>query len=172
MFLRVLEIFIKILICLYYLFFILVCFFCWHGGHFEGGEKKFFFKHTSFSKDVRVCEIEEKKVSRFGENVDVSFWRLFILGTKGVYRVYHIMYETGDQEKKFLTYKFPLTLGIGAVAENTGIIIEENADSIVIYYNKKPLSGFEIVQNPFSKKIYFEYRIDFTELKKRDNLCF
>ena len=81
-------------------------------------------------------------MSRLGEDVDVSFWRLFIWGAKGVYRVYHIVYETESQEKKFLTYKFPLTLGIGAIAENTDIIIEENADSIVIYYNKEPSDGF------------------------------
>lgn len=172
MFLRMLEISIKILICLYCLFFMLVCFSCWHGGHFEGDEKEFLFKHTSFSKDVRACEIEGKKVSRLGEDVDVSFWRLFIWGAKGVYRVYHIVYETESQEKKFLTYKFPLTLGIGAIAENTDIIIEENADSIVIYYNKEPSDGFEIEQNPFSKKIYFVHENDLFAIKKIDNLCF
>ena len=42
----------------------------------------------------------------FGENIDVSFWRLFIVGAKGLYRIYHIVYETNREEKIFLTYKF------------------------------------------------------------------
>jgi hypothetical protein len=154
------------------LFIILVCYFCWNGGQFEGEEKEILFRHGSFLEDSRVCEIEGKKVSKFGENIDVSFWRLFIIGAKGLYRIYHIVYETNREEKIFLTYKFPLTLGIGAITENTDILIEEREDSIVIYYNKKPSDEFKIEQNPFSKKVYFEYRNDLTALKKIDNLCY
>ena len=41
--------------------------------------------------------------------------------------------------------------------ENTNIFIEEFPDAIKFYYNREPIGGFVIDNNPFSKKIQMEY---------------
>lgn len=172
MIIRSAEIIIKTLICLYCLFFMLVCYSCWHGGHFPGDEQKTLSRQISFFEDVRVCEIEGKKISKFSESIDEPFLRIFLFGTKGLSWKYHIVYEIDNENENFVTYEFPFTLGIGSIHENTGIIIEEKTDSIVIYYDREPSNGFEIEHNPFSKKVYFEQNSYLYVIKKRDNVCY
>lgn len=171
MFIRILEIIIKTSISLFCLFVMLLCYFCWNGGYFEGFEKEFFVRYSELKDEISVCEIEQNKISKFGETIDTAFLRLFVYGTHGLYRVYHIIYENSQGEANFLTYKFPLTLGIGAIVEDTDLVIEESVDAITIYYNRKPLNKFEIEHNPFSKKIKFEYKNDLSEMKKKEGSC-
>ena len=77
-----------------------------------------------------------------------------------------------SDRKSIATYKFPLTYGIGAVDENTDFVIIESEEFVAFYYNRKPVDGFNVVQNPFSKKILFEQRDDLFDLIKNDGACY
>lgn len=170
MFIRVLEIIVKIFVCLYLLIMMLVCYSCWHGGHWDGSDE-YYFKQKN-NENFFSCKIEGKRISKYGENVEVPFWQLFISGFHGIFRIYHILYETESKEKNgFITYKFPLTSGVGAIVEDTDLVIEESFNQITIYYDKAPIDGFLIEKNPFSKNIVFKQKSDLTDIKAKEGSC-
>ena len=140
--------FVKIFILVVYGFFILLDYSCTGGGNFEYAEPY----------KLPTCAIENKKISRNIENMNVPYLRLFIKGTYGLYSVYHIYYKDENGERiNFITYKFPFDYGLDVEMEDTGIFIEETPDAIKFYYNREPVGGFNIETNPFSKKIQMEY---------------
>ena len=148
MFIQQFEKFVKIFILLVYGLFFLVDYACTNGGNFEYAEPY----------SLPVCNVENKKISRYLENVNIPYLCLFIKGTHGLYSVYHIYYENEVGERiNIITYKFPFTYGLDVPMEDTNIFIEEFPDAIKFYYNRDPIGGFVIDNNPFSKKIQMEY---------------
>ena len=147
------------------LFFFCSCGFWW--GTFQGSGYKLFLQKTAKNKQPIACRIEGKRLFLFGEDVHVPYFSF-----KAEYRVYHILYENESDRKSIATYKFPLTYGIGAVDENADFVIIESEEFVAFYYNRKPVDGFNVVQNPFSKKILFEQRDDLFDLIKNDGACY
>lgn len=104
------------------------------------------------------------------------------------YYFYHLLYDFGEDEKKvLLTYKFPYPTSGGrdVVIENTSLLIEESDSLVIVNYNKKPVGGFLIENNPFEKKIVMRYNSDLDnrnilmkyvdgkpEIKNVKNACF
>lgn len=167
------EVGLKLLITAVSLFLILLCYFWWNGGFFKGSGEELLKQHSSMHENKEIaCKIEEKRIALYGDDLDVSFLRLYVDRGWEVYRKFHVLYENENGEKiSFITYEFPLTMGIGAIVENTEIAIEETPDSIKIYYNKEPSKGFIVENNPFSKKIQFEFSNELWKLKKREGVC-
>jgi hypothetical protein len=65
-----------------------------------------------------------------------------------------------------------MTYGVGAVSENSDFVIKESSDSITIYYNKEPVDGFNIEQNPFSKKLKIERKNKLYDLMNMYGNCY
>ena len=105
-----------------------------------------FFQHSSKNMKTTICNIEGKRIFLFGEDTNVPYFSF-----KDEYRVYHILSEDSSNKEYIATYKFPMTYGVGAIAENTDIAIVETQENITIYYSREPVGGFIIEQNPFSK---------------------
>lgn len=144
---QVFDRFVKIFILVVYGFFILLDYSCTGGGNFKYVDP---YRPT--------CIVENKETSRYIENMNVPYLRLFIKGTYGLYSVYHIYYKDENGERiNFITYKFPFDYGLDVEMEDTGIFIEETPNAIKFYYNREPVGGFIIESNPFSKKIQMEY---------------
>ena len=114
-----------------------------------------------------ICNIEEKRIFLWGEDTKVPYFSF-----KDEYRVYHILFENNVKKENIVTYKFPLTYGAGAIEENTDIVIVETQESITIYYNREPVGGFIVEQNPFSKKLRIEYRDRLFDLKREVGSCY
>ena len=114
-----------------------------------------------------ICSIEGKRIFLFGENTNVPYFSF-----KDEYRVYHILFEDSTNKEYIATYKFPLTYGVGAIAENTDIAIVEAQENITIYYSREPVGGFIIEQNPFSKKLRAEFRDQLFYIKSEDGTCY
>lgn len=155
-------------------FFLLVCTSCEGKGFFKGNGEFHFKKRTPDGKQLEHCVIEGKKISVFEDDIEASFWsRLyFSIGGKNLHRVYRFVYENNSEKEIFGTYQFLATTGIGAIHENTGMVIEESSDLITIFYNKEPVDGFFIEKNPFSKKLLFVFKSKLSELKRKDGACF
>lgn len=163
--LKYFELILKVLISLSVAFLVLLCFVFWRGGHFVGYGEENLPIHSFY--DNGLCVTENEKLIVIGEDVRTSFFRVFINGPYGIYRVYKIFYVNSNDEKIHLaTYEFPLTLGIGAVIEHTEIFVENNPEVLKIYYSDAPVNGFTIIKNPFSKKIQFVYKHDLHELHR------
>ena len=154
--------------------FVFVCTSCDGKALFEGYGEFHFKKKTSDGKQMERCVIEGKKLSVYEENVEADFWsRLyFSIGAKNLNRVYRFAYENESEKEFFGTYQFPVTTGIGAIHENTGMVVVETSDLITIFYNKEPVDGFFIEKNPFSKKILFVFKSRLSELKRKEGVCF
>ena len=157
------EKFIKIFIIFAYTFFILLDYSCTGGGNFKFSE----------SYNSPNCILENKKISVYPENINVPYLRLFIKGTRGIFVNYHVYYKNDLGEKNdILTYRFPFTYGLDVIMENTLIMVKETSDAIIIYYDKEPINGFVIKNNPFSKKVLLKYKSDLDELRKNGETCF
>lgn len=157
--------------------FTFVCCSCWGNGHFDGSGHIVVLQNLSKYKNPITCKIEGMKMHIFGDDVDVPilpfyfqcFSRVFLNAPNKYYRVYHFILEN---ETVFVTYKFPLTMGVGAVDENSDFVIIESEESLTFYYNRKPVDGFTVEQKPFSKKIKFEYSDKLFDLKKEEGACY
>ncbi len=114
-----------------------------------------------------ICNIEGKRIFLYGEDTNVPYFSF-----KDEYRVYHILSEDSSNKEYIATYKFPMTYGVGAIAENTDIAIVETQENITIYYSREPVGGFIIEQNPFSKKLRTEFRDQLFDIKSVDGACY
>lgn len=164
----------KIFITGFFVFSMVLFYSCENGGHYAGSGEKTLFLHSSHQKD-KICQIEGKALSRYEDDVDVSILRIFITSSKGVFREHHIRYlDENGVKTNFITFNFPLysSGGIGAIIDNTDLVVLEFAENIKIYYDKEPVSGFVVESNPFSKEIQFEYKKDLKNLREMDNVCF
>ncbi len=164
----------KVFITGFFVFSMVLFYSCENGGRYAGSGEEPLYLHSIHQKD-KVCQIEGKSLQRYGDDVDVSILRVFIMSSADVFRVHHIRYFDENSEKiNFITFKFPLfsSGGIGATIDNTNLIILETAENIKIYYDKEPVDGFVVEHNPFSKEIQFEYEKDLRNLRKMDNVCF
>jgi hypothetical protein len=126
-----------------------------------------FFQNSTKEMKTTICNIEEKRIFLWGEDTKVPYFSF-----KDEYRVYHILFENNVKKEKIVTYKFPLTYGAGAIEENTDIVIVETQENITIYYNREPVGGFIVEQNPFSKKLRIEYRDRLFDLKRDVGSCY
>ena len=126
-----------------------------------------FFQHSSKNMKTTICNIEGKRIFLFGEDTNVPYFSF-----KDEYRVYHILSEDSSNKEYIATYKFPMTYGVGAIAENTDIAIVETQENITIYYSHEPVGGFIIEQNPFSKKLRTEFRNRLFDIKSVDGACY
>ena len=126
-----------------------------------------FFQHSSKNMKTTICNIEGKRIFLFGEDTNVPYFSF-----KDEYRVYHILSEDSSNKEYIATYKFPMTYGVGAIAENTDITIVETQENITIYYSHEPVGGFIIEQNPFSKKLRTEFRDRLFDIKSVDGACY
>ena len=148
----------------------LLCFLFWNGGHFKGVGTSPFRQHLSQKDNNMACSIDGTKLFLIGDDVDVSFFQMYAISGFKAYRFYHVfVIDERENRINLITYKFPLTTGIGAIIENTDMIIENSSDAITIYYDKEPVDGFVIENNPFHKKIQFE-KLD--NLKKNEGICY
>jgi len=136
-------------------------------GTFQGIGYIPFFQYSSKNMQTTICSIEGKRIFLFGENTNVPYFSF-----KDEYRVYHILFEDSTNKEYIATYKFPLTYGVGAIAENTDIAIVEAQENITIYYSREPVGGFIIEQNPFSKKLRAEFRDQLFYIKSEDGACY
>ena len=105
--------------------FVFVCTSCDGKALFEGYGEFHLKKKTSDGKQMERCVIEGKKLSVYEENVEADFWsRLyFSIGAKNLNRVYRFAYENESEKEFFGTYQFPVTTGIGAIHENTVMVV-------------------------------------------------
>lgn len=126
-----------------------------------------FFQHSSKNMKTTICNIEGKRIFLFGEDTNVPYFSF-----KDEYRVYHILSEDSSNKEYIATYKFPMTYGVGAIAENTDIAIVETQENITIYYSREPVGGFIIEQNPFSKKLRTEFHDQLFDIKSVDGACY
>ena len=126
-----------------------------------------FFQHSSKNMKTTICNIEGKRIFLFGEDTNVPYFSF-----KDEYRVYHILSEDSSNKEYIATYKFPMTYGVGAIAENTDIAIVETQENITIYYSHEPVGGFIIEQNPLSKKVRTEFRNRLFDIKSVDGACY
>ena len=109
--------------------------------------------------ETKTSEIEGMKIYRVRDALPPFFCHLYLFGTRGIYYVYHLMYEDVNGMRSIVTYKFRYTTGISAIIEGSDmtLVIEDTPDSIVFWYDKVPEGEFIIEHNPFSKKILFKY---------------
>ena len=126
-----------------------------------------FFQHSSKNMKTTICNIEGKRIFLFGEDTNVPYFSF-----KDEYRVYHILSEDSSNKEYIATYKFPMTYGVGAIAENTDIAIVETQEKNTIYYSREPVGGFIIEQNPFSKKLRTEFHDQLFDIKSVDGACY
>ncbi len=171
---RFFENFLKLFAVSIFLFPMLLCYVFWSGGHFPGSGTEPFFMISTNDENKISCKIEGKQLFVHGDSVNVSFFRLYFNFYHDLNRKFHIYYQNENGEKNdFVTYMFPLTYGIGAIIENTDVVIEETSDFIKIYYDKEPVNGFALEGDlhPFSKKILFEFRRNLYSLKKKGGVC-
>lgn len=160
--------------------FVFICCSCWGDGHFDGSGHLVLLQNSSKHKNPVACKIEGGRVFVLGDDVNIPiipfyiqcFSRVFLNAPNKYYRVYHFILEKDVGEKIFLSYKFPLTMGVGAIKENSDFVIIEKDDAIKIYYNREPVGGFIVEHNPFSKKILIEYSETLFYLKTVDGACF
>jgi len=163
----------KMLIIFFGCFPMFLCFLFWNGGHFKGAGTFSFRQNLSQTDNSMACSIERKKLFLIGEDVDAPFFQMYAISGFKVYRFYHVFFfDDAGNRINFITYKFPLTTGIGAVIENTDMVIENSLNEIKIYYDKEPVDGFLLENNPFSKKIQFEKFGDLKNLKRDEGVCF
>jgi hypothetical protein len=155
------------------LFLMCFCCGCRGGGHFDGDKNILVLQKNPKYKKTVACRIEDKRVAIFEDDLDVSIFQLYFDFTTTLYRVYHFFVEEKLGERRvFITYKFPMTYGVGAVSENSDFVIKESSDSITIYYNKEPVDGFNIEQNPFSKKLKIERKNKLYDLMNMYGNCY
>ena len=126
-----------------------------------------FYQYSIKDMKTSICSIEGKKIFLLGEDTNVPYFSF-----KDEYRVYRILFEDNIDKGSFVMYKFPLTYGAGAIEENTDIVIVESQKKITIYYNRKPVGGFIIEQNSFSKKIEIDFRERLFDIKREDGACY
>lgn len=163
----------KMLIVFFGGFPMLLCFLFWNGGHFKGVGASPFRQHLSQKDNSMACSIDGTKLFLIGDDVDVSFFQMYAISGFKAYRFYHVFFiDETENRINFITYKFPLTTGVGAIIENTDMIIENSSDTITIYYDKEPIDGFLLEHNPFSKKILFERLDNLKSLKKHEGVCY
>lgn len=106
------------------------------------------------------CEIAGFRLYENMDTVDVSYLYIFLNGKRNLHYVYHLLYSSDESNKNILlTYKFPVSLygGRDQDVEYTNFLIEENDSLITINYNREPIDGFVIENNPFEKKIVMRY---------------
>lgn len=109
--------------------------------------------------ETQKSEIEGMKIYRIRDPLPPFFFHLYLFGTRGIYYVYHLMYEDANGIHPMITYKFRYTTGISAIIEgsNMTLMMENTPDGIVFWYDKVPEGEFIIEHNPFSKKMLFKY---------------
>lgn len=168
------ENFLKLFVMSSFLFPMLLCYGLWGGGHFPGsGTEPLYFIPLNGENKIS-CKIEGKQLFVHGDSVNVPFFNLYFNFYHDLYRKFHLYYiDVNGKKKDFVTYKFPLTYGIGAIIENTDIVIEETQDYIKIYHDQEPVNGFSFEGDllPFSKKILFEFKRDLYSLRKKGDIC-
>ena len=71
-----------------------------------------------------------------------------------------------------VSFWIPFTYGLDVPVEETSLLFEETRDAIKIYYDKEPVGGFVVENNPFSKKILFEQKSNFNDIVRTDEACY
>ena len=146
---------------------------CENGGHYPVMDEKMIIGENANDEKKINCEFDKKRILWLEEPVDMPYWKIFIWGYHGMYRVYDVLYENElGKTTKLFTYKFPFTYGLDVLAENTFFLIEESHDLIKIYYDRKPVDGFIIDNNPFSKRIIFQYMSNLDDVERKDHMCY
>ena len=163
----------KVFIIGFYGFVMLLLYVC-HPRDFTPVDNERVLAYTKANQKEGIgCQIEGYKLSKLEEPLVVPFLQVFINGYYGLYRVYDIMYVNESGEKrKFLTYKCPLTYGLDVIPEDIDFVIEETSDVITVYYEKEPVDGFKVENNPFSKEIQFKFLSDLENVRAVEGACF
>jgi len=150
----------KITFTIIFLSYLSLCHSCFNpieGGTFPIYENNYpgdLYGFRAKNKGAKQCKLDGKKI--FLERETQTFWYDFFVETNASY-VWHLQYQDVDNVKKnILTYRFEPRGGIGAVVQGTGIGIDEQQDSIVIFYDAEPFDGFTIEPSPFSDKIVLQ----------------
>lgn len=126
--------------------------------------------------DKYDCSIENKKIIKKRDTLSVPLIQVISGVNKDIVYTYHLMFEGKNGFETFLTYSFPFTTGIGAVAEDTQFLIEETPDNITIYHDtmleKELGQKFNLVKSPFSKNIHIKYKSDLWKNKGKPGTCY
>ena len=174
---RLFEKTVIIVVITYLFFYMLICFSCWGAGYHDDG-----FGDYALTQNKGICKIEGKTIFYVAEGTYVPFFRLLIKGPAKVYtngpdgllRVSHIFIENTAGEKKtnIITFKNPIDYRWDAISGISDFVVVESSDYITLYYDKEPVDGFVIENNPFAKNIQFVQMDNLQKVKEMDDACF
>ena len=154
----------------------LICFSCWGAGYHDDG-----FGDYALTQNKGICKIDGKTIFYVAEGTYVPFFRLLIKGPAKVYtngldgvlRVSHIFVEnTAGEKTNIITFKNPIDYRWDAISGISDFVIVESSDYVTLYYDREPVDGFVIENNPFAKKIQFVQMDNLQKVKEMDNACF
>ena len=157
-------------------FYMLICFSCWGAGYHDDG-----FGDYALTQNKGICKIDGKTIFYVAEGTYVPFFRLLIKGPAKVYtngldgvlRVSHIFVENTAGEKiNIITFKNPIDYRWDAISGISDFVIVESSDYVTLYYDREPVDGFVIENNPFAKEIQFVQSVNLQKIKEMDNACF
>ena len=157
-------------------FYMLICFSCWGAGYHDDG-----FGDYALTQNKGICKIDGKTIFYVAEGTYVPFFRLLIKGPAKVYtngldgvlRVSHVFVENSAGEKiNIITFKNPIDYRWDAISGVSDFVIVESSDYVTLYYDKEPVDGFVIENNPFAKEIQFVQSVNLQKIKEMDNACF
>lgn len=170
------EIAVKFVIITCSFFYMLICFSCWGAGYHDDG-----FGDYALAQNKGVCKIDEKIIFYIAEGAYVPFFRLLIKGPAKVYtngpdgvlRVSHIFIENTSGEKvNIITFKNPIDYRRDAKNGISNFVIVESSNYITLYYDKAPIEGFVIENNPFAKNIQLVQTDNLRNFREMENACF
>lgn len=157
-------------------FYMLICFSCWGAGYHDDG-----FGDYALTQNKGICKIDGKTIFYVAEGTYVPFFRLLIKGPAKVYtngldgvlRVSHVFVENSAGEKiNIITFKNPIDYRWDAISGISDFVIVESSDYVTLYYDREPVDGFVIENNPFAKEIQFVQSVNLQKIKEMDNACF
>ena len=158
------------------IFYMLICFSCWGAGYHDDG-----FGDYALIQNKGICKIDGKTIFYVAEGTYVPFFRLLIKGPAKVYtngldgvlRVSHVFVENSAGEKiNIITFKNPIDYRWDAISGISDFVIVESSDYVTLYYDREPVDGFVIENNPFAKEIQFVQSVNLQKIKEIDNACF
>jgi len=171
MFVKFIKLYIKQIISISFFFSIFICCLFWKNESFPGEDTEPLYQY-SWPEKLNICEIEGKKIYVNSDSLSISILHLLLYGTHDIFYSHHLLYKNTRGEKIiFLTYRTPFVFGIDVVPENIRLAIENEKEKIVVYYDKEPVGGISIDNNPFSKIIELRLETDLDQKLKKDGIC-
>jgi len=77
-----------------------------------------------------------------------------------------------EKKTNIITFKNPIDYRWDAISGISDFVVVESSDYITLYYDKEPVDGFVIENNPFAKNIQFVQMDNLQKVKEMDDACF